>query len=148
MKDLSLNADAEFHSSDIHEQHQELADAMTELRRTTDHGSDAEIAKALDEFVEFLSSYFLFHTFTEEKLMYDHHYPRDAYFAHVREHKEVILDLIEMQDGHPPRRLLKITATNPRERAHQLIEAFTGWIHSHIEQEDSKLLAFLEERGI
>lgn len=148
MKDNSLSNDARFHSADIEAQHRELDQAMGKLRHIADHGSEAEAAEALEEFVDFLASYFLFHTFTEEKLMYDNDYPRDAYFRHVREHKEVILDLIELQDGTSPSHRLKVTSTNPNERSRQLIAAFHGWIEKHIQRADSKLVEFLESKGV
>ena len=149
MKSLVLDVNVKFTSTDIDAQHRELGDALTHLLREADSGDEQRAAEALEEFIQFLNSYFLFHTFTEEKLMYDNHYPREAYFAHVREHKEVILDMVNlMEGGGGTGQHLRVSANTPRERAHQLVDCFNRWLHHHIEKADSKLLAFLKEKGV
>ena len=148
MKSHTLDVNVKFTSRDIDDQHREITETMARFCRKTDTSDEQQAAEALEEFVQFLNSYFLFHTFTEEKLMYDNRYPRDEYFRHVREHKEVILDMVNLLDGHSATHRLQVTATAPRERAHQLMNSFNHWLHNHIETADSKLTDFLKEKGL
>ena len=148
MKSHALNVNVRFTSADIDDQHRKLSEAIGELRREIDHGDDRRAREALEEFIQFLNSYFLFHTFTEEKLMFDNAYPRDTYFRHVREHKEVILDLVLLMEGETPKNHLRVSAAAPKERARQLLAEFEQWLREHVEKADAKLMEFLKARGI
>ncbi|GAB6042282.1 bacteriohemerythrin [Endothiovibrio diazotrophicus] len=146
-KSYTLRAEAHFESGEVDAQHRQLTKAMSDLRRRIDRYDDARAAEELEEFIQYLNSYFLYHTFTEEKLMFDNQYPGDAYFEHQREHKSIVLDLLKLMEGETPRNHLRITATAPKERARQLIDGFEQWLHRHIEDLDRKLLEFLRTKG-
>ena len=143
----ALGAEIAFGLDDIDEQHGELISALKRLEEGSDR-SEEEAAEALEAFLQFAASYFLFHSFTEEKLMFDHGYPLDDYFAHVKEHKEVLLELITLRDGgRSPR--FGIVGGDNRERAARLASWFRDeWLERHIREHDGRLIEFLRKKGL
>jgi len=146
MQIKDLEAECRFTTHDIDEQHGQLIDAVTALEYMLETETDVDLDTAVAEFLEFLTSYFLFHSFTEEKLMYETGYPAEAYFEHIKQHKQIVLDLVAVQNMERTT-LLDVSGGNPRERARQLVKSFREWIRNHVENTDRQLIEYLEAHG-
>ncbi len=148
MKVDTLLEEVRFSTEDIENQHNQLFRALQELKSAAAETDAEGAAKAYRAFLDFLYSYFLYHSFTEERLMYENGYPREDYFAHVTEHQEIIQDLMALREGDRPTKWLEVDAATPRKRAEQLAQGFHDWIDHHIAEVDAQLLDFLQGRGL
>lgn len=146
MKHYELNKSIELTVADIDEQHEQLEDALEVLNQLISHGSEEDIEQGLRDFTEFAASFFLFHTFTEERLMYESHYPSKEYREHAEEHKEMINEIItyrEQDDSSSPR----IRGMSSIESAKKMSSTFKEWVNVHTNTSDKKLIDWLKKHG-
>lgn len=146
MRDLDLTRKVRFTIADIEEQHQQLADAFDVLEQLAAHGSGAEIEQGLKEFYEYAASFFLYHSFVEEMLMYQSHYPSADYRKHAGEHAELIDDIIIRREiGHSREAMMR--GGSPAEIARHLSSEFRERVEAHIATTDAPLIEWLGSRG-
>ena len=146
MRDFDLTRNVRFTIADIEEQHQELADAFDVLEQLVARGSGPEIEKGLKEFYEYAASFFLYHSFVEERLMYESHYPSADYRQHAKEHAEMIDDIIVRREIGNSREAM-VKGDSPSEIAKHLSSDFRKRIEDHIETTDAKMIEWLKSRG-
>jgi len=123
---------------DIGEQHHVLVSTLNEANLSLLHETSTG---AVDQLLQDLLAYALYHFETEESLMLDHdyaqHVPNEAR-QHVEEHRRFAQQVVAW------RQTLEATGDVDRDA---LLAFLNAWLQQHILGIDQKLAAFLHARG-
>lgn len=124
--------------TDIDEQHHVLVSTLNEANLTLLHETRRD---AVDQLLQDLLAYALYHFETEEALMQTHDYAThapDEARQHIEEHRKFAQRVVAL------RNTLETTGDVDRDA---LLAFLNAWLQQHILGIDQKLAAFLHARG-